>query len=46
LIVGVHDSVDDSGVVAERTRGTQKSVDEGGLAVIDVSNERDVTKRD
>jgi hypothetical protein len=46
LVVGVHDSIDDSGVLAERTRGTQKRVDEGGLAVIDVGNERDVTKRD
>jgi hypothetical protein len=46
LVVGVHDSVDNSGVVTERTRRTQERIDEGGLAVVNVSDERDVTKRD
>ena len=46
LVVRVHDSVDNSGVVTERTRRTQERIDEGGLAVVNVSDERDVTKRD
>jgi hypothetical protein len=46
LIVGVHDSVDNSSVVAEGTCGSKQSVDKGGLTVINVSDERDVSKRD
>jgi hypothetical protein len=33
-------------VVAKGTRRTQKRIDEGGLAMVNVCDERDVTKRD
>jgi hypothetical protein len=46
LVVGVHDSVDDCGVIAKGACGTQERIDEGGLAVVNVGDERDVTKRD
>jgi hypothetical protein len=46
LVVGVHDSIDNSGVVAKGTCRTQKRIDEGGLAMVNVCDERDVTKRD
>ena len=46
LIVRVHDSIDHCSVVAESACGTQKRVDEGGLTVVNVCDERDVTKRD
>jgi hypothetical protein len=33
-------------MVAESAGGTQERIDEGGLTVVNVSDERDVTKRD
>ena len=38
------DAVDDLAVVAEGAGGAQHGVDEGGLAVVDVGDERDVSK--
>jgi hypothetical protein len=46
LIVRVHDSIDHCGMVAKSACGTQKRIYEGGLTVVNVSDERDVTKRD
>ena len=43
LVVGVHDAVDHRLVGREGTRGAQERVDEGGLSVVDVRNQRDVT---
>ena len=43
LVVGVHDSVDHRLVGGEGAGGTQQRVDQRGLAVVDVGDERDVT---
>ena len=45
LVVGVHDPVDEGGVLAEGARRTQEGIDQGGLAVVDVGDERDVAQR-
>jgi hypothetical protein len=42
LVVGVHDSIDDGLVGGEGAGGTQQRVDESGLAVVDVRDERDI----
>jgi hypothetical protein len=46
LVIGVHDSVDHCGVIAKGACGTKERIDKGGLAVVNVGDERDVTKRD
>ena len=43
-IVRVHDAVDDVLVRGERARLAQQLVDERGLAVVDVGDDRDVAK--
>ena len=43
LIVGVHHAVDHGLVSGEGAGGTQQRVDQGGLAMIDVSDQSDVT---
>ena len=44
LVVGVHDAVDPRLVGGEDAGGAQHGIDEGGLAVVDVRDERDVAK--
>ena len=44
LVVGVHDAVDERLVGAEDAGLAQDGVDERGLAVVDVGDERDVPK--
>ena len=42
-VVGVHDALGDFFVVAENAALTEHGVDQGGLAVVDVRNDGDVT---
>ncbi len=44
LVVGVHDPVDQGLVGVEDVGRPQHGVDEGGLAVVDVRDEREITK--
>jgi hypothetical protein len=44
LIVGVHDSVDDGGVVTKRTGGSEERIDESRLAMVDVGDKGNVAK--
>ena len=44
LVVGVHHPVDERLVGAEHAGGAQQGVDQGGLAVVDVGDERDVAE--
>ena len=44
LVVGVHDPVDDRLVGSEGAGGAQQRVHEGGLAMVDVRDERDIAK--
>ncbi len=43
LVVRVHDAIDQSLVGTEHTGGAQHRIDEGGLPVVDMGDERDVT---
>src|SRR5690606_37393979 len=43
-VAGVHDTVVDVDVLAEGPRTPQHGVDEGGLAVVDVGDDRDVAQ--
>jgi len=42
LVVGVEHLIDDLLIVAEDVRGLQEAVHDGGLAVVDVGNDRNV----
>ena len=44
LIVGVHGAIVHAGVGAHGAGLLQESIDEGGLAVVDVRDDRDVTQ--
>ncbi len=43
-VTGVHHPVDDLGALAEDAGLAQHGVDEGGLSVVDVRDDRDVTE--
>ena len=44
LIVGVHDSIDQSLVVGKHPGGAQHGIHQSGLAMVDVRDQRDVAK--
>jgi hypothetical protein len=44
LVVRVHDPINDGGVGGKGAGGAQKSVDQGGLAVVDVRDKGNVTE--
>ena len=43
-VTGVHDAIDQLGALLERAGLTKHGVDEGGLAVVDVCDDGDVTE--